>query len=273
MDKTDALLSVASKELRPIVSHAHESQEAETAATAAEEEDFHTKDEFEEEEEEEEEYRERYLDDEYNDNDNNNHRSMIQLEEKREDKLSFTETTNQSSHAAQVAQRLDAAFFSTLRVDRARELSLYPSDEPLLQAIVAEDAIDVQMLLEELGPIAATKVSSRDSEGRTALHIASLGRSPEIVYYLLDAFRKQTYNQLLEELHRLEQERIKSIAELRRVALVNNSVALDSKVFLSRVASIQDWFQCEEARRHRQAELRIEVNMFTTTRRKDSFIS
>lgn len=91
------------------------------------------------------------------------------------------------SHNATISQRVDSAFFSSMRISLKTLQST--SRDPLRMAISSRDEIDLQMILDELGPNATKSILSRDSEGCTALHLAALSKSPRIVAMLLNSYR------------------------------------------------------------------------------------
>ena len=183
-----------------------------------------------------------------------------------------------------IQQRLGKAFFQSLAIDRQRELFLYPVDEPLHRAVVAEELVDVSMLLDEFGPEAPAKIAARDRNGRTAIHLAAMSSSASIVETLMMCFRRITSQELDQDLARLEADKCRILSDVkaalvrshpnsmsssgRTVAMLEAS-AKDTKQTLSefvfdvdkspRVRGVENWFQKETARRRRQAEIRIEV--------------
>lgn len=91
------------------------------------------------------------------------------------------------SYNATISQRVDSAFFSSMRISLKTLKS--SNRDPLRMAISSRDEIDLQMILDELGPNATKSILARDSEGCTALHIAALSKSPRIVAMLLNSYR------------------------------------------------------------------------------------
>lgn len=108
------------------------------------------------------------------------------------------------SHNATISQRVDSAFFSSMRISLKTLQST--SRDPLRMAISSRDEIDLQMILDELGPNATKSILSRDSEGCTALHLAALSKSPRIVAMLLNSYRTYESRVLNADLRILNEE-------------------------------------------------------------------
>ena len=172
----------------------------------------------------------------------------------------YVERSNARSHEATISQAVDATFFSSMRVTSRVQETI--SKDPLVVAITSRDDIDVQMILDELGPAAAGSVSSRDQQGRTALHIAALSRSPRIVALLLGCYRIYEGRQLEADLFKLEEEYNRTITEIMRKDSISNTERKESKVSrVSQCSSVREWFDLERARKMRQFEFRAEVTL------------
>lgn len=100
--------------------------------------------------------------------------------------------------------RDDERFVSSMRL--CRNLDGFTSRHPLHLAISKGSEIDVQMILDELGPFAAASIQWSDYEGRTALHIAALSKNKKISGVLLNHYRRSEGRQLSAELITLEEE-------------------------------------------------------------------
>jgi ankyrin repeat protein len=142
------------------------------------------------------------------------------------------------------------------------------SKDPLIIAITSRDEIDVQMILDELGPAAAGSISSRDQYGRTALHMAALSKSPKIVSMLLGCYRIYEGRQLAVDLQKLEEEYHRTIAEImKKISNTENKNDRNEgeskesrRSRTSQVSSVKEWFDLEKARKMRQFEFRAEVS-------------
>ena len=98
----------------------------------------------------------------------------------------------------------DDRFKSSMRL--SRELDGVTSSHPLHVAISKGSEIDVQIILDVLGPSAVASIQWSDCEGRTALHIATLSGNKKITEVLLNHYRSCEGRQLSEELIALEEE-------------------------------------------------------------------
>jgi Ankyrin repeat len=121
--------------------------------------------------------------DAYNDDD----QSMAGSQHKKRHHNDSIDAADLRSHNATISQRVDSAFFSSMRI--SRKMLQSTSRDPLRIAIFSRDEIDLQMILDELGPNATKSILARDSEGCTALHLAALSKSPRIVTMLLNSYR------------------------------------------------------------------------------------
>jgi ankyrin repeat protein len=110
-------------------------------------------------------------------------------------------------------QAVSATFFSSMRV--SLNVQNMTSRNPLHIAIASGDVIDVQMILDELGSDATASISSRDHDGRTALHVAALSKSSRIVSLLLESYRVSEGRQLAVDLLSLEEEYKRTLSEVR----------------------------------------------------------
>ena len=180
--------------------------------------------------------------------------------------LDFRERANPKQFEATVSQTLDTAFFSTMKIATVgpRHRASLVSNEPLHQAVLAGDEIDVHMILAELGSGAIGAIAARDADGRTALHVAALSGSARITALLLGAYRAYE-GQLLEyDLLRLEGEYQKTLDDLKLKAAAAHGDALATNKSLKRdiekkTAAVDDWFEKERARRLRALEFRVEI--------------
>ena len=172
----------------------------------------------------------------------------------------FLDRSNNKCQEAKVGQAIDSTFFSSMRMSRKmREIS---SRDPLLSAIASQDEIDVQIILDELGPAASESISVRDQEGRTALHIAALSKSAKIISFVLNSYRRHEERQLTGELIKLAEEYSKTIAMMRDKSPANeaNRKRLNTSL-LSQLSSVKEWFDTEKARKMRLLEFRCEVSI------------
>ena len=188
--------------------------------------------------------------------------------------LDCMERTSSKFINASLLQRVGKAFFQSLVVKSAFELSTYPVQDALGQAVVAEELIDLQMILDEMGAEAHSKVAGRDKYGRTAIHLAALGNSPRIITCLLESFARQTQRQLEEDIYKLDSDRFGITTELKKTfaaASGDTASPLSSLDKHPRVLVVQEWFQRELVRKRRQAEIRIEVWWAKLLTTKDCF--
>ena len=161
-------------------------------------------------------------------------------------------------------------------------------------------SIDVQIILEELGPLdSVTQVYARDFYGRTPLHIAALNGCPDTVYHLLNSYRKSMYRTgVLDNIARLEREKVVSEAELRAALIASGKYtpqSWDLKVkrmkalalnaggstskgdttgkgnIIPQLVAVQHWFDQECNRIHRAHEIRVEVYRTKNLCIKDKF--
>jgi Ankyrin repeat len=121
--------------------------------------------------------------DAYNDDD----QSMSGSQYKKRHHNDSIDAADLRSHNATISQRVDSVFFSSMQI--SRKMLQSSSRDPLRIAISSRDEIDLQMILDELGPNATKSILARDSEGCTALHLAALSKSPRIVTMLLNSYR------------------------------------------------------------------------------------
>jgi hypothetical protein len=107
----------------------------------------------------------------------------------------------------------DERFTSSIRLSRS--LDGVTSRHPLHVAISKGSEIDVQMILDELGPNAVASIQWSDCEGRTALHIAALSKNKKIAAVLLNYFRSWESRQLSSELVALKEEYCETTAKVQ----------------------------------------------------------
>jgi hypothetical protein len=176
------------------------------------------------------------------------------------DALDFRERGSARFEESAISRTVDQAFFSSMKV---AVKSRSTSNDPLHQAIISADEIDVQMILAELGSGALGAISARDSAGRTALHIAAVCGSARIVTLLLETYRGYEGQQLEYELIRLGDEYQQTIDELRKTIADQQGASGNKSTkreFDAKIASVDEWFQKERARKMRVLEFRIEVS-------------
>jgi hypothetical protein len=150
-------------------------------------------------------------------------------------------------------QMVDKAFFDSMKVETAHVSRM---NDPLHNAVLADDYIDIEILLNALGDSAPASVSKRDSNGRTALHLAVLSSSKESISRLSNCYGNNEFSKLRVELDRLDVDRDNSISKL----LIGLQSARSNKDSFDRHKRvIEDWFDNERARKTRQFEFRNEV--------------
>jgi len=193
------------------------------------------------------------------------HRSAADMKLSADATMELRERANPKHFEAAVSQQLDTAFFSTMKIATGpRHRSSLVSNEPLHQAVLAGDEIDVHMILTELGSGAVGAIAARDADGRTALHVAALSGSARITALLLGAYRAYE-GQLLEyDLLRLDSEYRKTLDDLKAKAAAAPGDALGTNKTLRRdlekkTAAVDDWFEKERTRRLRALEFRVEI--------------
>ena len=111
----------------------------------------------------------------------------------------------------------DERFTSSMRLSRS--LDGVTSRHPLHVAISKGSEIDVQMILDELGPNAVASIQWSDCEGRTALHIAALSKNKKIAPVLLNFFRSWESRQLSIEFVALEEEFHETTAKVQQQSI------------------------------------------------------
>lgn len=111
----------------------------------------------------------------------------------------------------------DERFTSSMRLSRS--LDGVTSRHPLHVAISKGSKIDVQMILDELGPNAVASIQWSDCEGRTALHIAALSKNKKITAVLLNFFRSWESRQLSIEFVALEEEFHETTANVQQQSI------------------------------------------------------
>ena len=133
-------------------------------------------------------------------------------------------------------------------------------------AICNGDIIDVQMVLEDLGPDdAPSRILHGDDKGRTPLHYACLGTSsssPDIIKHLLRSYKTTSIEQLAFSLDKLEKERNESVAHIRLDASKhgNDGSNDDGRIGLDpRVVAVDKWFEQAIAKEHRLHQFRLEM--------------
>ena len=142
----------------------------------------------------------------------------------------FSERANSTYQITQMDRDADADFFLSLSTTLRKEAKLAPykrDGHPLMLAAAADNkgsntgatvsSIDIQMILEELGPLeSVTQVYARDYYGRTPLHLAAMNGCADTIYQLLNTYRKSMYRTaVLDNIAKLERERSVSEAELK----------------------------------------------------------
>ena len=171
----------------------------------------------------------------------------------------YLERSDRRCHQATMDQAIDSTFFSTMRISEL--LHEVSSKDPLHSAIASRDEIDVQMILDELGNAAASSISARDREGRTALHIAATCRSSNIVGLILNSYRVCEERQLSADLDKLTDEYSRTIAEVVKSSDRQNMMPGKFKASRNvQSSSVKEWFDMEKDRRMRQLEFRCEVS-------------
>ena len=172
----------------------------------------------------------------------------------------FLDRSSDKSHEAKIGQAVDSTFFSTMRIGcRVQEIS---SRDPLRLAIASRDEIDVQMILDELGPASTGSISNRDQEGRTALHIAALSKHAKIISMVLNSYRGHEERQLTLDLSELAEEYSRTVAITGGKSTANGPSRVGKQSLrLSQTSSITQWFDAEKARKMRQLEFRCEVSL------------
>ena len=172
----------------------------------------------------------------------------------------FLDRSSNKCHEAKIGQAVDSTFFSTMRLGyKVQEIS---SKDPLRFAIASRDEIDVQIILDELGPAATGSISLRDEEGRTALHIAAFSKNVKIITMVLNSYRRHEERQLTLDLSELAEEYGRTIAITSDKYSANGSNRVGKKsIQLSQTSSISEWFDAEKARKMRQLEFRCEVSV------------
>lgn len=189
-----------------------------------------------------------------------------------EDILNAAEVASPQRQKAISAQNVDKAFFASLSIKKPTELAEYPINDPLIVSASTGSSIDVQMILEEMGLNASRNVMTRDTYGRTALHIAAMGDSSEVVQHLMETYRRSAYRKFSEELYKLEQERDKSEKEITRaLKAAGNKYAGSTLRKVPQLKSVEDWFNNEVVRLQRSIEIRVEVNRAKILATKDKF--
>lgn len=189
-----------------------------------------------------------------------------------EDILNATEVASPQRQKAISAQNIGKAFFASLSIKRSTELAKYPINDPLIVSANTGSSIDVQMILEEMGASAFRNVTTRDTYGRTALHVAAMGDSPEVVQHLMETYRRNAYRKFSDELYKLEQERDKSEKEITRaLKAAGNKYAGSTLRQVPQLKSVEDWFNNEVIRLQRSIEIRVEVNRAKILATKDKF--
>ena len=133
-------------------------------------------------------------------------------------------------------------------------------------AICHGDTIDVQMVLEDLGPDnAPSRILHGDEKGRTPLHYACLGTSsssPEIIKHLLRSYKTTSMKQLVLALDKLEKERNESVAHIRLDASKHGDDSNDDNGRIGldpRVVAVDKWFEQAISKEHRLHQFRLEM--------------
>jgi len=220
----------------------------------------------------------------------------------------FGERANSAYQITEMDRNSDADFFLSLSTTLRKEAKVAPykrDGHPLMLAAAADNkgssagatasSVDVQMILEELGPLeSVTQVYARDSYGRTPLHLAAMNGCADTVYQLLNTYRKSMYRTgVLENVARLERERATSEAELRaalikagkytaqgwdlkakkmkELALQVGKPEAAKGATIPQLVSLQHWFEQEVDRMQRAHEIRVEVYRTKNLCVKDKF--
>jgi ankyrin repeat protein len=189
-----------------------------------------------------------------------------------EDVLNAVEMASPMRQKSVTGQNVDKAFFASMSIKRSTELADYPINDPLIVSANTGSSIDVQMMLEEMGSSATRKVTTRDTYGRTPLHIAAMGDSADVVVHLLETYRRSAYSKFSEELYQLEVQREKSESEITRgLKAAGNIYAGSTMRQVPQLKSVEDWFNNEVLRLQRAIEIRVEVNRAKILATKDKF--
>jgi len=224
----------------------------------------------------------------------------------------FADRANRAYRITEIDRTADSDFFLSLATNLRKEGKVAPylrDGHPLLLAAATDNkssssgatatatasSVDVQMILEELGPLeGVTQVYARDAYGRTPLHLAAMNGCADTVYQLLNTYRRSMYRTgVLENVARLERERAVSEAELR-AALIKagkyTAQGWDLKVkrmkelalqvgkpeagkgsTIPQLVALQHWFEQEVDRIQRAHEIRVEVYRTKNLCIKDKF--
>ncbi len=189
-----------------------------------------------------------------------------------ENKLTIVEASSPNKMKSDINIKMDKAFYSSLLITKESELEKYPISEPLMAAVSSDEAIDVHIILGEMGKMGVQKVTGRDAYGRTPVHIAAMGANGQVIHHLMNTYRDVAQKKLMEELRALEREMKDSQEEIKN-ALKRSGKNID-RMDPSRVPqlrSVQEWYENEVLRLHRSLEIRVEINRAKVLATKDKF--
>jgi ankyrin repeat protein len=151
-------------------------------------------------------------------------------------------------------QKEDDMFYSSMQLNIHEEVLSASSSSPLHQAVVSKQVKLVLSLLAKNADIPSL-IASRDEKGRTLLHLACLSRSETMVRLLFRAVIDQQQTRLFTAQQQVDAQRATS----KRSYFLKNQAADSKRVKrCARWQLINQWFDDEKARLHRQSELALE---------------